>query len=595
MEAGMTYLQKKCLILGLLILFLCAYLFQSYFLLNWDISWLLIAAQRLMRGGSYSKDFFEINPPLILYLYIPPLIISKFLSINLIWGFRIYIFLLSALSFWLCYRLRKNIFSPDENHLQPFFYLAIAFIFLIIPFHQFGQREHLLVIFTLPYFLTVAARQEKGKISTSLALLIGCFAALGFGLKPYFLFAFIFTELYFMLQTRAFFSWLRPETMSLLFILMLYGLSIFLFHRDYLYLVAPEAYRFYYTTVKLNWRELLFHPGIFFCFWVILLYFCIAQKKLSRVLFCGLLGFLLAYFIQKTNWSYHYLPALSFATLLAILEIYFFATNHHHTFKEKLFVALLSSILCFLLITESIHSIREGLSYKKSHTPLISFMKNHLQNKSSSIFSTSVRDIFPAISYANVDFVSRFAGLGWIPFVIKQDPTNKNFFINMITDDLNQKKPDYVFVDIQDYKPYLGYLAFDFISFFSQDVNFKKAWQSYHYLTTIEYSDLSTKKSHWDLYIPPNHSIVPTENFKNPTVILLGSQKNRIAYFVVKQKLLRAQSIKLFRHLILSDEEISALTNQIGLISKNKLTQQIINKSLNLPSYKFAIYQRKKK
>src|SRR3990167_10746289 len=84
-------------------IYFSAWMIQAHLLLNWDVSWLMLETGRLLRGGKYVTDFFEINPPLILYLYIPPVILNKIFSINIILALRLYIFFLTSGSLYFCF------------------------------------------------------------------------------------------------------------------------------------------------------------------------------------------------------------------------------------------------------------------------------------------------------------------------------------------------------------------------------------------------------------------------------------------------------------------------------------------------------------
>ena len=95
-----------------LILFLygIAALTQTFFLLNHDVSWCIHAASRLLAGGTYMKDFFDINPPLALYLYTPPVILGAFFHIGIMYALPIYIFIVATISLYgSAILIKKNI------------------------------------------------------------------------------------------------------------------------------------------------------------------------------------------------------------------------------------------------------------------------------------------------------------------------------------------------------------------------------------------------------------------------------------------------------------------------------------------------------
>jgi hypothetical protein len=75
---------------------------------------------------------------------------------------------------------------------------------------------------------------------------------------------------------------------------------------------------------------------------------------------------------------------------------------------------------------------------------------------------------------------------------------DRNFLINMVAEDINEKKPDYIFVDIKKHKMEFwtytaddkdenkNYFDFDYLAAFSENSQFKAAFQPYHYVRTLE-------------------------------------------------------------------------------------------------------------
>src|SRR6185437_2828635 len=77
MQPKAFYLSMACL------LFILAYIVQSLGALNSDVASLLYDTKLLLMGGTYVKDFFETNPPMVLYLYAPVILIEKLTSLDL--------------------------------------------------------------------------------------------------------------------------------------------------------------------------------------------------------------------------------------------------------------------------------------------------------------------------------------------------------------------------------------------------------------------------------------------------------------------------------------------------------------------------------
>lgn len=484
-------------IFGLLLgIYLLAWILQANILLNWDVSWLMHAAKRLLAGGSYAKDFFEINPPMILYLYIPPILLAKYAGINIIHALRIYIFLISIGSLMICYGLIKSIFIPNRLRSAKFFLLMLALVFLILPIYEFGQREQLLLMLSIPYFLLATNRLLGHAIKSSSAIAIGLFSGLGFALKPYFLLPLAMVELYYCLYNRNPFAWMRAELIAIFVLLVAYLISIFIFFPDYLYLVIPRVSHFYHDGVSLPINLVLSYRPAIFCLFAILYYFITFKNHsfdlLCSILMIALVGFFIAFLLQQTVWYYHILPAYSLAILLLFL---LFSKK-----SDSLFMAVVAPFVFSFPVSYSYHLYQNSLIIRNTDNTFIAFMREHASYKSVYIFSTSPRSTFPIVDYAEAIPVSRIAFFGWMLGALrqtndssdnqhfKQGLSDKNFFIDMISDDLNSKKPYLVFIDVSEFKSNIQNIKFDYLNYFSNNQNFQKAWKAYNYLMTIENS-----------------------------------------------------------------------------------------------------------
>jgi hypothetical protein len=93
---------------SVLICFGVAWLTQSSLMFNSDASWLMLATKRWLTGGNYTHDFFEINPPMILYIYTPAVYLADLLHSSAAIALRIYIIILIAVSLHMLPPQPKN-------------------------------------------------------------------------------------------------------------------------------------------------------------------------------------------------------------------------------------------------------------------------------------------------------------------------------------------------------------------------------------------------------------------------------------------------------------------------------------------------------
>lgn len=505
-----TINQKKSYLFAvILLLYVFAYLLQTSIYIHGDISWGLHASRLLLAGGSYFKDIFDVSPPLMLYHYSPPVLIAKISGINIFTVFRCYIFVLISVSLYLSYLLIKKIFA-NQTLAGSVFFIALAFLLLLFPQHEFGQKEHLLFIFVMPYFCLMASRLQGEKINSYFALIIGLFAALGFAIKPHFLISLVLIELYYMSVKRSILAWLRPEVYGLLSFCFLYAIVVFIFHQEYLYRVTPIILRLFYAGIASSWQALFINRVVFFSILAVIFY--VLQFKNNRyhylhtILFLGLLGFLMSYFFQRAAWSYRALPAFCMANLLLVLSFILFWSESNIKKGSYFFLITLMTLSFAYPIwyfTQMVN--RSVITEKTVQKPLIQFIHQYAENKAVYFFSTNVLEQYPAVDYGGAMPVPRFAAFlvmlpgitkeklsypeGKIPQQLKED---ENTFVNLVTNDIKTKKPYLVFVSNKPYPVLLPFEHFDYIHYFSKNAAFIKEWNSYHYFKTVQFPEQAT-------------------------------------------------------------------------------------------------------
>ena len=194
-------------------------------LINHDAAWFLYSVDAFFEGGRLYQDiFFEVNPPLALYLTIPPVYVSRATGLYAPHVFTAYVFGLIAISLWLVrYLLTQNVSLSGSLRRGVLFSALLALT--VCPASDFGQREHLMMILALPYVVLAAHRAIKGACRPYVAGSVGVLAALGLALKPYFLLLPIALELYLLFAGRRLTGVLRPETLGLGVAGLLYGIA----------------------------------------------------------------------------------------------------------------------------------------------------------------------------------------------------------------------------------------------------------------------------------------------------------------------------------------------------------------------------------
>ncbi len=504
---NLSHLQKYVFSITLFCFYILAWLVQTQLLLKGDVCWQMHLARVVLTGGHYVKDFFEINPPLSIYLYTPAVMLQQIFALKTIVALRIYIFLLATLSLTLCYFLVKRIFLKDDEIVAALFLFTLFFVYLILPLNEFGQRECLIVYFTMPYFLLVSLRLDHKELSRAYAIGIGLLAGIGFAIKPFYLMTLVLVEAYIFLSLnknlRMRFSWLRPETFSIILFIVTYLIGIEAFHPEYNHVVIAIATRFYYQCFRQPWQIMLMHPLILFIVLAPIFYLIpLANnpyKKLCHILIIVLCGFFLAYLVQQISWFYHLLPALSIALLLYSLLYSLFLTKGQQHPRHLLFSWLLGAmIFAYPFIFLMQYYLYGDLQYEVTK-PLISELRASEKGRPIYFFSSKAAYMVSILEHAGAIHASRLQFLAWMNHYYAVNPSiplsaqqrrDELFFVDLLAEDINNNKPDLIYVDQSRYPTLYGRDAsLDYLKILSQYSHFKAAWLPYHYVKTIEHKN----------------------------------------------------------------------------------------------------------
>lgn len=331
-----------------------AWVIQGQLFLNWDVSYLLHAAQLLWAGGSYTHDFFMPNPPLILYFYLPPLLLSHAFGLDLVLVIRVYFFMLASLSLALSGFLAQGLFKKEDVFHKDLFLLVLAVVFLILPSYEFGQREQLLLILTFPYIMLAALRLQGLQVESAWRFLAGVMAGFGLAIKPQFYLLPFFIELYLLYAQKNIFSWACCEVWCIVGILGGYLSILFFFYPDYLHVVLPYIFRNYYVSIGQPWRGLLFNNVALFCVLPLVLHGLYYKKNpyksFSAVLALAWLGFFGSYLAQHTTFYYHLVPLFAVAILWQAILFSLLVAQPCFSWSDyvgMVFISLLSLIFLF--------------------------------------------------------------------------------------------------------------------------------------------------------------------------------------------------------------------------------------------------------
>jgi hypothetical protein len=282
----------------------------------------------ILHGALPYVGFLDSNPPIIFYLDALPVTLSSWLSVPPPLVFSQWIVFLSLCSFiGSVFLVRKSIALPEFSSARA---VLIALLLLSVFFRfDFGQREHIFVLFYSPFFLLRWLRWHGQKAGRLESILAGFFAAIGVCLKPFFLLPMLAVELFWLIDRRRMRPLLAPEMAGFVCGLLAYVIQFFFLpvssqkaYFDFILPALKEGYRFFDIStigqLGLEHKQ-IFVSGIFVCFVALLLR---NRSSLILPLTVFSIASLPIYLLQNKGWTYHAMPFFAGAMYLACLLVW---------------------------------------------------------------------------------------------------------------------------------------------------------------------------------------------------------------------------------------------------------------------------------
>lgn len=491
-----------------------AILFYPQFWMSHDNSWYLVATRMFLEGKQLYTEIVEINPPLAFYETVPALVLADLTGLNDTTAYQLWVIAISALSCVLQWQvLARSDLGPQARAV--FLYSGVVGLF-ILPIHEFGQREHWLLIFALPYFYHLILRQHFPREQKAWAIIIGIIASFGLCLKPYFLM--IPAALVIPGSFREFFSRVMdPSNLAVAFGALVYLAFILQVHPEYVNEVVPTAVQVYSSFgdpahIVLMQGEVL---GVLALI-LLISWGGLPSDMISWRIIFALIGAILCYLIQFKGWNYQLIPASFFMVLTSVWLVY----------KKRAIISrdIAQPTLALMVLMSSLGTqIVAGPVPHGSKSSFVARIKE--PNERILVLSTNVSAAFPFVNMVGGVWTSRYPAQWEVPgAVVKLARTDcdeersvcdslAQILANSrsaMVEDFLMNQPEAVFIDDRENKSYFEGQPFDYIEFMRSEPGFSEAWDHYRFVERI--GDYTYWRRYGDDTGPggPASSITPT-------------------------------------------------------------------------------------
>jgi hypothetical protein len=477
-------------------------------LLNHDVAWMLLAAERALDGQRLYVDVIEVNPPLIIWLSFAPVLSARILVISPILSFRLIVLGVLAGSVLLSSRVLAREDPERPRALRPVLILAIMALIPLVGY-DFGQREHLMLGLFLPYLLLASSRADRRPVGPAIPWIVGLAAGIGIAIKPQFLPLWIAIEASLAWERRDRLAWLRPEALAVAAVGVAYGVAVVGLTPDYLSM-ARWALPLYARCLPAPFSVMLAEPATMIIAVASIGFLALRprgeHRQVCRFLLVAGLSLLAIAFLQDKGFTYHFYPAMATGTML--IGLLALGRPDPENAVRRYSLLMIRGVLALLVFEVSaarvVDSMRWGGNPGQSDTTngrLIRLARDNAPSGSVFTFSPAVAASFPMVSYGEVRWASRYPCLFFLPSFhpdglppgrataerssLAMGLTERSLLATVV-DDLIKERPTLLIVDKTRSKPAFHGGQFDFLDYYSADPRFAEFLRDYEWITEVD-------------------------------------------------------------------------------------------------------------
>lgn len=495
-----------------------------------DQTMYLQAADLMFSGLQPYVDFIDYNPPLIIYLSLIPVLISKLSGFKVIFtAVGLVLVLLTLCAFLLGHVLYfSNKFKERDFGILIFCYFFLSVVALLL--RCFGQREHLFALAFIPYIFLRLFRCEAGNEIGSqkhrvIAIAIGLICGVMASLKPHFIFTVLVFEVchYILHKNRRFYF--NAEIISGFFMVFAYSIHfLFLpnsikigFFDELLPLVIKN-----YTSTNTTSYDLMIQSIfgnieiLFFGIIVVLIYrnSSVFFKKIIFIFGSITLASWTMYLLQGKGWNYHQIPTHYFVIIFSALAAIECLNHREKYFKKQILLISLSigAVFCaFFMNYYPFYSwipafnFHRHITFGKDAAEILSSAKQYLSKGDHVV----VFSPHPKYFYPNGVYMGYFPGTRYLfmfPLsyfnnrhlvdekadyqyrTLNHMPPDEQKFVTQIEEDIEKFKPEMLVFPSATTEPKFLPSNFNVLKYFQVSGSFAK-WQN-DYLSVIARQDL---------------------------------------------------------------------------------------------------------
>jgi hypothetical protein len=509
-RAALVPWRVTCAVLALAGTFFAAHQFMHH-----DVAYYVNAVGRMLDGARLYRDLIDVNVPTIYGVMTPAIVAARWLGVDPILSFQIYVVALAYLGAGLLWAAARLVYGRSTAVCEIVAGAGLV-AYLLVPGPDFGEREHIAAMFLVPYAVLRAAAPGG---AVRLRLAVGTTAGIAVALKPYFLLPVAGIELARLILHRdRLRSLASVESVALGAVVAAAAALTLLLFPDYRDRILPLARATYHGfEVAPQWLlAMMLADGRDYVVALVIaaVLACAGEPASVRLVgsLCGgALGAFLAYWLQAKSWSYQLLPALVFSLIA------FWAALADTALRGPFRRGGGLAVLCGLAVLELVIGLAQFASeldydrqLRSRYAPVLATLRSDAGHDPVLFISVTVDQTFPSVNYAGRPYPYRYHHLLPLPGLYsnfafrpglanfrspsQMGPIERRFFEEFVSDALDHP-PSMIFVDrrpiwLSDAAWRRSAVKMDLLAYFCQSLRFAKFMSAYVYGGRVSDYDL---------------------------------------------------------------------------------------------------------
>ncbi len=497
---------------------------QSQYMITGNISWLLMAAERLLSGQNLLQHIYETNPPLSILIYTPHVIFSQIFGLSLASGSLYLTTIFIIISTITVSFIIKN-FDFLEGGEKKALILGYILGTSLITTLFFSDREHIIILTLIPFVLCQYAITNHIKINKVLLISVLAIGSVGILIKPHYgLLPTIFL-ISRMIKQRRFNIFFDPDFLALTIATISYLTIIYFFFYEYATIILPDVWDLYASEIEpniaLKSSQLIMVASLaMYLFELFSEDLKKSKRKFILLLYVSSLLSLIPYFVQMKGFYNHIIPAYAFLTCAFMLSLSYRITKYLPRYKPLNFTIPFISTFILILYISPLNKDFPKQS-EVSEMPVAIFLKDKCPKPCTFfVFHGDIEIFNPTAFTMGYTHGSRFPAFWWLPKILGEINLNNPETIDKYTK-LRDKYSEYVAEDFIYYKPSILLIeknmpigaikSFDFLQFFKNNKQIKDIFEKeykkdgvFKFDRTHYFRGTTLDKSHmlsYDVYI----------------------------------------------------------------------------------------------